>query len=162
MQSVSERFKGEKPPSGGQSAGLCALCYDVMRVNFLVAGLAIFALLLLLATLPVVAKGGSHPACTITGTPGGDLLEGGNGNDVICGRGGSDIITAHGGNDVVRGGGGADTIYGDQGQDRIYGQKGDDDVYARDSQRDHVYGGMGSDYARVDNPLDVLQSIEST
>jgi hypothetical protein len=154
--------EGEKPPSGGQHPRLCALCYDVMRLRFLVSGLAFFALLLTLAALPVVAQGGSSPSCTVTGTAQGDLLMGTANADVICGRGGSDVITARGGNDIVRGGGGADTIYGDTGQDQLYGGRGTDDIYARDSQRDHLYGGPGSDYGRVDNPLDVLRSIEST
>jgi Ca2+-binding RTX toxin-like protein len=142
---------------------VCALCYDVMSLRFLVSGLAFFGLLLALAIVPVAAQGGGGaPACTIVGTSGVDLLKGTGTADVICGRGGADVITAAGGNDVVRGGNGADTIYGDTGQDKIYGQKGNDRIYARDSQRDHLYGGGGSDYGRVDNPLDVLNSIEST
>ena len=133
-----------------------------MRLRFLVSGLTFFGLLLLVAALPLVAHGGGAPACTIPGTSEPDLLKGTSGADVICGRGGADVITAAGGNDIVRGGGGADTIYGDTGQDQLYGQKGEDRIYARDSQRDHLYGGPGSDYGRVDNPLDVLRSIEST
>lgn len=141
---------------------MCALCYDVMSLRFLVSGLAFFGLLLALAILPVAAQGGGAPTCTIVGTSGVDLLKGTANADVICGRGGADVITAAGGNDIVRGGDGADTIYGDTGQDKLYGQRGNDRIYARDSQRDHLYGGGGSDYARVDNPLDVLNSIEST
>ena len=158
--------KREKPPSGGQPNRACALCYDVMRLRFLVSGLAFLGLLLLLAALPVVAQGHNTPAkdkpCTITGTNGPNLLEGTGGPDVICGRGGDDVITAKGGNDVVRGGGGDDTIYGDGGRDTLLGGRGNDSIYARDSQHDHLYGGPGSDYGRVDNPLDSLSSIEST
>jgi Ca2+-binding RTX toxin-like protein len=132
-----------------------------MPLRFLVTGLACFLLLILLATLPVVAQGAT-PECTIRGTPKFDLLTGTPGPDVICGRGGPDVITAKGGNDVVRGGRGADTIYGDTGRDRLEGQRGNDKIYARDSQQDRVFGGPGSDYARVDNPLDILSSVEST
>jgi Ca2+-binding RTX toxin-like protein len=132
-----------------------------MHLRFLVTGLACFGLLILLAVLPVVAQGAA-PACTIMGTPNADLLTGTAGADVICGRGGADVITAKGGNDVVRGGGGADTIYGDTGRDRLEGNRGNDNIYARDSQQDRVFGGPGSDYARVDNPLDILNSVEST
>jgi hypothetical protein len=137
-----------------------------MRLRFLVSGLGFFGAAVLVAVLPVVAHGHSTPsaelACTIVGTSGADLLEGTSGADVICGRGGADVITAKGGNDVVKGGGGADTIYGDSGRDNLLGQRGNDDIYARDSTHDHVVGGPGSDYARVDNPLDTLSSVEST
>lgn len=142
------------------------LCYELVRLRFLVSGLAFFGAVLLLGALPVVAHGHNTPsaslACTIVGTSGPDLLQGTSGQDVICGRGGADIITAKGGNDVVKGGRGADTIYGDTGHDTLLGQRGNDDIYARDSTHDHVLGGPGSDYARVDNPLDTLSSIEST
>jgi Ca2+-binding RTX toxin-like protein len=134
--------------------------------RFLFSGLVFFAVALLLAALPVVAHGHNTPSaglpCTVVGTSGADLLEGTSGQDVICGRGGADIITAKGGDDVVRGGRGADTIYGDSGNDTLAGGRGNDDIYARDSAHDHVLGGAGSDYARVDNPLDTLKSVEST
>src|SRR5687767_6043812 len=125
-----------------------------MSLRFLVSGLAFFGLLLALAILPMAARGGGGtPTCTIVGTSAGDLLKG---------TANADVITAAGGNDIVRGGNGADTIYGDTGQDKLYGQKGNDRIYARDSQRDHLYGGGGSDYGRVDNPLDVVNGVEST
>jgi Ca2+-binding RTX toxin-like protein len=155
----------QKPPSGGEWGGWSCLCYEVMRVRFLLSGLACFALLLVLAALPVVAQGGSSidptAACTIKGTAGPDLLAGTAGADVICGYGGNDTITAKGGNDVVRGGAGTDTIYGDYGRDYLYGNRGNDRIYARDSQQDHVFGGRGYDNARVDTPLDIVSSIES-
>jgi Ca2+-binding RTX toxin-like protein len=136
-----------------------------MRIRFLLSGLACFAVVLVMAVLPVVAQGGSavNPLapCTIKGTNAANLLIGTAGTDVICGYGGNDTITAKGGNDVVRAGDGADTIYGDTGRDWLYGGPGSDRIYARDSQQDRVNGGLGSDYARVDNPLDRLSSIES-
>ncbi len=68
-------------------------------------------------------------ACTITGTPGNDVLVGTPGDDVICGLGGDDRLSGGGGNDtlrrrrpattcstaapgadVLRGGGGLDTV----------------------------------------------------
>ena len=137
-----------------------------MRLRLLASGLVFFAVALVLAALPVVAHGHNTPdpnqACTITGTSGADLLVGTSGADVICGRGGADIVTAHAGNDVVNGGRGADTIYGDAGRDTVLGGRGNDDLYVRDSEHDHAYGGPGSDYARVDTPLDTLRSVEST
>jgi Ca2+-binding RTX toxin-like protein len=137
-----------------------------MRLRFLVSGLAFFGVALLLAVLPVVAQGHNTPptdlACTIEGTSGPDLLQGTSGADVICGFGGADTITAKGGNDLVKGGGGSDVIYGDTGRDTLVGGRGNDRLYARDSEHDHVDGRTGSDYARVDNPLDTLRSIESS
>jgi Ca2+-binding RTX toxin-like protein len=132
-----------------------------MKVRFLLSGLAFFGVAFVLAALPVLAEGGTAPPCTITGANGGDLLIGTAGADVICGYGGSDIITAKGGNDIVRGGGGPDQIYGDGGSDHLYGGAGNDKLYARDAVKDWVYGGRGSDYARDDDPEDVLRSIES-
>jgi glucose/arabinose dehydrogenase len=48
-------------------------------------------------------------ACTITGTPGEDVLLGTDGDDVICGGAGNDTLKGKGGNDVLRGGTGNDT-----------------------------------------------------
>jgi Ca2+-binding RTX toxin-like protein len=132
-----------------------------MRVLFLVSGLAFFAVTVVVAAVPVLAQGGTTPACTIRGGSGGDLLIGTAGADVICGYGGSDTITAKGGNDIVRGGYGADTIYGDAGSDHLHGGPGNDKIYARDAIKDYIYGGKGFDYARDDDPEDVLHSIES-
>src|ERR671930_327935 len=49
----------------------------------------------------------------------------------------------------------------DDGRDYLYGNRGNDRIYARDSQQDHVYGGRGYDYARVDIPLDLLNTVAS-
>jgi Ca2+-binding RTX toxin-like protein len=54
-----------------------------------------------------------------------------------------------------------DTIYGDSGSDHLYGGPSNDKIYARDAIKDYLYGGNGSDYARDDDPEDVLRSIES-
>jgi Ca2+-binding RTX toxin-like protein len=150
----------KKPPSGGQVRVQTCSLLRVMKGRFLVPGLAAFAVVFVLAILPVLAQGGTV-ACTIKGTSGADLLMGTAAHDVICGYGGNDVITAKGGNDTVYGGSGADTIYGDTGRDYLYGGSGNDRLYARDSTRDHIFGGRGYDYARVDKPLDVLRSIES-
>ena len=49
-------------------------------------------------------------ACTITGTPGPDVLVGTPGDDVICGLEGDDVIDGRGGDDVLRGGAGVDVL----------------------------------------------------
>jgi Tol biopolymer transport system component len=88
--------------------------------------------------------------CTITGTPGRDVLVGGPGRDVICGLGGDDTIRAGGGNDVLLGGGGRDTLFGGRGADRLFGGLGEDRLRARGGGRDLVDGGPGIDRARMD------------
>ena len=47
--------------------------------------------------------------CTITGTPGSNVLRGTPHHDVICGMGGNDTLIGGGGNDKLAGGGGNDT-----------------------------------------------------
>jgi Ca2+-binding RTX toxin-like protein len=161
MESLSDAETGAKYPLRREGEAVRVFFDTTMKVRFLVSGLAFFGVAVVLATLPVLAQGGTAPPCTIKGTNGGDLLIGTAHADVICGYGGSDIITAKGGNDIVRGGGGADTIYGDGGGDHLYGGDGNDSLYSRDAVKDWDYGGRGSDYARDDDPEDVLRSIES-
>jgi len=116
-------------------------------------------------------------ACTITGSAGADTLRGTSGRNVICGRGGNDTIHGNGGNDLLRGEGGNDKLYGDAGIDRLDGGLGNDILtggagkdearggggpdtfYAKDSIRDSLVGGPGTDKARVDR-VDVLKTIE--
>jgi Ca2+-binding RTX toxin-like protein len=92
-------------------------------------------------------RGGSAvPArrCTITGTPGDDVLHGTPGNDVICGLGGNDTIYGNGGNDIIDGGAGNDRIYGGPGNDILVGGAGNDVVYGG-AGRDGIFGGAGND-----------------
>lgn len=96
-----------------------------------------------------MARGGDAavhtlPACTITGTPGPDLLIGTDHRDVICGLGGSDVLNGNGGNDVLVGGPGNDGLSGGNGDDLLYGGPGDDRLQG-DHGRDRVYGGVGND-----------------
>ena len=99
-------------------------------------------------------------SCTIVGTPGPDVLQGGPGDDVICGLDGPDRIGGGPGNDVLIGGAGDDVISGGPGADRLDGGAGDDTLRARDGAPDRVVGGAGRDRARVDVGLDRLSSIE--
>jgi hypothetical protein len=157
-----ERDCGAKnPPSGERPCSDRVLFFELMRIRLLVSVLTFFAVVLVLAAVPVLAQGSTPIPCTIKGTNGPDLLIGTAGRDVICGFNGNDTITAKGGNDIVRGGDGADVIYGDTGNDYLYGGPGNDRLYARDSARDHVYGGTGRDFARIDSPADLLYSVET-
>jgi Ca2+-binding RTX toxin-like protein len=92
--------------------------------------------------------------CTITGTPGPDIINGTPGADVICGLGGNDIIRGFGGNDRISGGPGADRIYAGAGADRLVGGRGNDtlaggfgpDTLVGGRGRDRLVGGRGHDH----------------
>ena len=112
-----------------------------------------------LAALSAPAAPAAAPACTITGTPGRDVLAGRNGADVICGRGGDDVIEGGRGNDRLLGGTGADLLVGGAGLDILVGERGRDTLkggdgadllVAVDGVRDTVLGGRGPDRARLD------------
>ena len=98
----------------------------------------------------------SFKACTKTGTPGDDVLDGTSSADVICGMGGNDelkglggndTIEGIGGNDTLRGGGGADKVIGGGGADSLYGEDGNDALHSRDgvNANDTLDGGPGTD-----------------
>jgi Ca2+-binding RTX toxin-like protein len=91
--------------------------------------------------------------CTITGTPGNDVLTGtphrdvicgGGGNDRIDGRGGNDILVGGAGNDVLIGGGGSDVLIGGLGANRMYGGPGAD-LLRGGPVADRMSGGPGHD-----------------
>jgi len=84
--------------------------------------------------------------CTITGTPGKDVLAGTSGQDVICGLGGNDHISGGGGNDLIRGGAGRDRIRGGDGNDVLLGGRG----------RDALFGGRGADVLHGNFANDLL------
>jgi Ca2+-binding RTX toxin-like protein len=114
------------------------------------------AMAALFATISLFVVRGGHaapavtPPCTITGTPGADLLFGTKGRDVICGLGGNDKIRGLGGNDVIRGGAGDDKLQGDHGRDVLKGGSGNDMLFAWDGFADRLYGGSGADRAWKD------------
>jgi hypothetical protein len=74
-----------------------------------------------------------EPPCTVTGTPGGDVLTGSPNDDVICGLGGDDTIMGLGGKDLLKGEGGADRLFGGQGDDTLDGGFGIDAAHFTDS-----------------------------
>ena len=88
--------------------------------------------------------------CTVTGTPGDDVITPGStpgstsGVDVICGLGGNDTIDAGEGDDTVRGGDGNDVVTGGAGEDELFGEAGKDRLLGGDDG-DHLVGGSGSD-----------------
>ena len=87
--------------------------------------------------VPRAPRGSPRPVrCTITGTPGDDVLTGTAQDDVICGLGG---------NDRIRGGDGDDQLYGGRGHDRIFGGRGEDVLHGNYA-RDFLHGQSGNDY----------------
>jgi Ca2+-binding RTX toxin-like protein len=74
-------------------------------------------------------------AVTMTGTPEGDLLDGGTGNDWLQGTGEIDQLIGGAGNDLLSGFNGDDIIRGDAGND----------VLAGGSHADVLSGGDGDD-----------------
>ena len=106
------------------------------------------------------------PECTITGTPGDDILsgtsgfsDGTSGHDVICGLGGNDTIYGYSrrdaiyagdGDDIIYGGDGNDTIFGGPGNDLIFGDRGHDTLYGGPGE-DRLHGGEGDDTIRSEN-----------
>lgn len=103
---------------------------------------------------PAVADA-ARPACTLTGTPGPDVLIGTSGPDVLCGLGGQDVLDGRGGNDVLRGGSGSDTLRGRGGDDTLDAGRGRADV---------ARGGRGQDTldARDDEPFDTVDGSKGT
>jgi predicted outer membrane repeat protein len=62
--------------------------------------------------------------CTMTGTPGADVLVGGPGVDVLCGLGGRDVLIGGPGADHLIGGDGPDLLVGGPGVDVLNGGDG--------------------------------------
>jgi Ca2+-binding RTX toxin-like protein len=100
------------------------------------------------------------PGCSITGTPGPDVLEGtperdficgGSGDDVISGLGGDDVLLGGEGVDIVIGGAGNDVVAGERGADQLRGGPGDDTVNGRDGgTAERLMAGQGNDQCRKD------------
>lgn len=102
--------------------------------------------------------------CTVTGTPGADVLAGTPGPDVVCGLGGNDVLDGGGGGDVLLGGAGDDRLLGRDGDDRLVGNAGadvmagaggSDTVVGFDFEPgDTVDGGAGTDRCTTDGEGD--------
>jgi len=73
-----------------------------------------------------IADDGPPPNCTITGTPGNDILEGTERPDHICGGGGNDTIRGLGGKDILKGESGNDNLLGGGSDDTYDGGTGGD------------------------------------
>jgi VCBS repeat-containing protein len=93
---------------------------------------------------PAYNPSGTGVGLTVTGTDGGEPLEGTVNNDVINGLGGDDYLYGHQGNDQLDGGAGNDYLYGEAGNDTLVGGEGNDYLY--DTQGSNaLYGGGGND-----------------
>ncbi len=125
-------------PNGGPSSlGVWALSADTSRKRIYAGG----------DFTSVSGQTAQHFAqfsdCTITGTPGDDVLEGTAGKDVICGLGGNDTLKGGDGADTLKGSDGADTLYGGAGNDTLKGEGNSDSLYG-EAGDDTFDGGPGS------------------
>ena len=77
------------------------------------------------------------------------FIHGEDGDDKLYGRQFGDTIYGGNGNDTIAAGGGVDWLNGGPGIDRIDGGSDNDFIYAKDSARDYVQCGTGSDWAQV-------------
>jgi Ca2+-binding RTX toxin-like protein len=87
-----------------------------------------------------------------------DDMTGGAGKDRIEGGGGDDHIEGGGGNDTLTGNDGEDVITGNSGEDAAFGGPGADSFKMCDGNQDEVYGGGGTNKAKVDGN-DILFDI---
>ena len=96
---------------------------------------------------PVVGKppAPGHPACTIVGDDGNDVIRGTRKRDVICPDEGNDRIYGMGGNDYILGGLGRDKLYGGPGNDEFHGWGGNDRLYGEEGD-DRLNGEIGNDF----------------
>ena len=111
---------------------------------------------------PSTAKrpGPGTKVCTITGTPGRDVLRGTDKHDVICGLGGNDVLIGLGGDDILFGGPGNDSLDGGAGRDLLFGDAGKDTISAKDGESDRIDGGPGRDSAKRDAGKDRVSAVE--
>ena len=94
--------------------------------------------------------GSVEPDCTMIGTPGKDLLEGGAGVDIVCGFGGNDRLKGNAGNDYIVGGDGDDALHSADGDDVLIGGDGND--HLRPGTGANVLdGGTGNDTIEYGN-----------
>lgn len=100
-----------------------------------------------------------RPACTITGTPGADVLTGTRRSDVICGLGGDDVIKGRGAGDILRGGSGDDRLVGGDGVDIIDGERGDDRLTGGAGD-DRLRGADGADTIKGGKGRDVVDALD--
>jgi Ca2+-binding RTX toxin-like protein len=86
--------------------------------------------MLVMVGLFAIPAGASHLPCTVTGTPGDDVLVGTSGNDVLCGKGGDDQLYGGPGNDELNGDAGNDLLHARTGTDILRGGTGNDTLLA--------------------------------
>ena len=101
-------------------------------------------------------------AFTITGGTGNDYLDvmgpvdnrafiyGEDGDDQLYGRQFGDTIYGGNGADIIGAGAGVDSLNGGPGADRIDAGADNDFIYAKDSTKDVIQCGTGTDWAQID------------
>jgi Ca2+-binding RTX toxin-like protein len=104
---------------------------------------------------------GGAQSDTMDGGVGNDRLNGNGGHDRLFGGPNADRLFGYDGNDLLEGGSSNDRLEGGLGADTMYGHGQDDRFFSfGDGAIDFLFGGSGTDTARVD-ASDVLDSIAS-
>lgn len=78
------------------------------------------------------------------------FINGNDGDDELYGRQFGDTISGGNGADIIGAGAGVDSLNGGPGADRIDGGQDNDFIYAKDSTKDVIQCGTGTDWAQVD------------
>jgi Ca2+-binding RTX toxin-like protein len=78
------------------------------------------------------------------------FIEGNDGDDQLYGRQFGDTIYGGNGADIIGAGAGVDSLNGGPGADRIDGGEDNDFIYAKDSTKDVIQCGTGTDWAQID------------
>ncbi len=104
--------------------------------------------------VPLQVLGGNDND-TLTGTAGGDNLQGGDGNDSIVANDGDDTVKGGVGNDTLVAGKGNDSVLGEGGVDSITGDDGNDSLMGGDDN-DIINGFAGNDLIKGEGGNDTL------
>ena len=112
----------------------------------------------LAAIAAATSETGDRHGDKIVGTRAADTLKGLAGHDRLIGGRGRDVLIGGKGPDVLRGGRGRDSYNMRDGVE--LSAPGDDRIHARDSVRDEINCGSGTDVAFVDSEEDGVYDCE--
>jgi Ca2+-binding RTX toxin-like protein len=101
-----------------------------LSVNARRASTLAVGMMLVMVGLLAIPANASHLPCTVSGTPGDDILVGTAGNDVLCGLGGDDQLYGGPGDDELNGDAGNDLLHARTGNDMLRGGTGNDTLLA--------------------------------
>src|SRR5215217_4823392 len=104
---------------------------------------------------------GTNGADRFKGNATKNEIRGRRGPDYIAGKQRADELYGNRGKDEVRANNGRDRVFGGRGEDELYGGGGNDTMNAKDSYKDNVNCGLGTDTAYVDRRDHVNKDCEN-